>query len=74
MVMNLVLFAWFVSTDAFGNNLENFSLKDMLLEGISEQAYEDLPPFGFIDDGRGSTQSMDTYNRMVDDIKEWNSL
>lgn len=74
MVMNMVLFAWFVSTDAFGNNLENFSLKDMLMEGINEQAYDDLPPFGFIDDGRSSTPSMDTYDKMVNDLKQWNSL
>ena len=74
MVMNMVLFAWFVSTDAFGNNLENFSLKDMLMEGMNEQAYDDLPPFGFIDDGRSSTPSMDTYDKMVNDLKQWNSL
>jgi len=74
MVMNLVLFAWFVSTDAFGNNLENFSLKDMLMDGMTEQAYDDLPPFGFIDDGRGSNPSVDAYTQMVNDLKEWNAL
>jgi hypothetical protein len=74
MVMNMVLFAWFVSTEAFGNNLENFSLKDMLMEGMNEQAYDDLPPFGFIDDGRSSSPSMNTYDKMVNDLKQWNSL
>jgi hypothetical protein len=74
MVMNLVLFAWFVSTDAFGG-LSNIELKSLLYSEKIREMEEDLPPFGIFDTPQTSqTPSMIDYERQVSSLQEWNAL
>jgi hypothetical protein len=74
MVMNLVLFAWFVSTDAFGG-LSNIELKSLLYSEKIREMEEDLPPFGIFDTPQTSqTPSMVDYERQVSSLQEWNAL
>lgn len=74
MVMNLVLFGWFVSTDAFGG-LSNIELKSLLYSEKIREMEEDLPPFGIFDTPQTSqTPSMIDYERQVSSLQEWNAL
>jgi hypothetical protein len=74
MVMNLVLFSWFVSTDAFGG-LSNIELKSLLYSEKIKEMEEDLPPFGvFSSPGSEKTPSMVDYERQVAEVNEWNAL
>jgi hypothetical protein len=70
MVMNLVMFSWFVSTEAFGD-VDDISLREMLYK--DRQAMEDdLLDFGFHNDGRPSVNQ--EYQEMLDQQREWKSL
>ena len=69
MVMNLVLFAWFVSTDAFGN-IDEIDLKKMLYAD-RESLDDDLLDFGFLS---SSHDSLDDYEKMAQDLQDWNNL
>jgi hypothetical protein len=74
MVMNLVLFAWFVSTHAFGG-MSNVDLKELLYSDKIHEMEEDLPPFGIIDTpAYDKTPSMLDYERQRQAIDDWNSL
>jgi hypothetical protein len=74
MVMNLVLFAWFVSTDAFGG-LSNIELKSLLYSEKIREMEEDLPPFGIFDSPASTpTPSMIDYEQQVSSLREWNML
>lgn len=76
MVMNLVMFAWFVSTDAFGG-MSNVDLKELLYSDKIREMEEDLPPFGIIHDRNNSTsnfESFDKYQETIDSMKEWGNL
>lgn len=64
LVMNLVLFAWFISSDAFGNILE-MDLKGMLYEDRIREIEDDLLPFGFIDDNK---QSINITNPALEEL------
>jgi hypothetical protein len=70
LVMNLVLFAWFVSSDAFGN-ISTIDLKEMLFSEKMRQIEDDVPPFGIINDGKNYGT---VYDKMKNDIEEWNKL
>lgn len=74
MVMNLVMFAWFVSTEAFGDAIDNFNFRDMLLEGMEEKAIEELTPFGFIDNGMNRPASSERYYELAEQMRQWKSL
>ncbi len=50
LMMNLVLFAWFTSTDVF-ENLTNINMKNMLYKERLAEIQDDMLPFGFIDNG-----------------------
>ena len=51
LMMNLVLFGWFTSTDVF-ENLTNINMKNMLYKERLAEIQDDMLPFGFIDDGK----------------------
>ena len=70
LVMNLVLFAWFVSSEAFGN-ISTVDLKQLLFKERLAQIEEDVPPFGHIEE---SDRSKSDYDKLVDDIKAWNDI
>ncbi len=50
LVMNLVLFGYFVSSAYFAN-LTDINIKDMIFKQKLKAIEEDIVPFGFIDDG-----------------------
>jgi hypothetical protein len=50
LMMNLVMFAWFTSTDVF-NGITDIDIKNMLYKERLAEIQDDMIPFGFIDDG-----------------------
>lgn len=50
LMMNLVLFGYFASSQQFGD-LTDINLKQLLFEKKAQEINDDLPPFGVIDDG-----------------------
>ena len=50
LVMNLVMFSWFITTPYF-ESLTNLELKKMLYDEQMMMAEDDMVPFGIIDDG-----------------------
>ena len=50
LMMNLVMFGYFASTQYFGD-MTDINLKQMLFDQQMKQIEDDMIPFGFIDDG-----------------------
>ena len=50
LMMNLVMFGYFVSTQYFAD-MTDINLKDMLFKQKMKEIEDDVVPFGFIDDG-----------------------
>jgi hypothetical protein len=50
LMMNLVMFGYFVSTQYF-SDMTDINLKEMLFKNKMKQIEDDMVPFGFIDDG-----------------------
>ena len=71
LVMNLVMFAWFVSSEAFGN-ISAIDLKELLFKEKMQQIEDDVPPFGVIDDGASGFGT--AYEKMIEERKRWNNL
>ena len=69
LVMNLVLFSWFISSDAFGHILD-MDLKSMLYEDRMKEMEDDLLPFGFIDSGHTRVAN-DALDAVVQQQKSW---
>ena len=59
LVMNLVLFGYFVSS-AYFSNLTDLNLKDIIFNQKMKEINEDIVPFGFIDDGSEFIQKIET--------------
>jgi hypothetical protein len=53
LVMNLVMFAWFTSTDIF-QGLTNIDMKNLLYREQLQAIQDDMLPFGIINDGSNS--------------------
>jgi len=66
LVMNLVLFGYFVYTEAF-QDLSDINLKEMLFDERMKQIEDDVVPFGFHDDG---SEWADQQERQLQD-QEW---
>ena len=71
LVMNLVLFSWFVSSEAFGNISTN-NLKNILFSQTAKEIEDDLPPIGVIQEERGSTGSY--YEEQAKRLREFKNL
>ena len=69
MVMNCVMFGWFVSTDAFGN-IDEMDLKKMLYAD-REAIENDMLDFGVIS---SENDSLDEYREMARQLQEWKDL
>src|SRR6056300_1349062 len=50
LMMNLVMFGYFASTQYFGD-MTDIDLKQMIFEQKMKQIEDDIVPFGFVDDG-----------------------
>jgi hypothetical protein len=72
LVMNLVMFAWFMSSSAFGHLSED-NIRSMLFQDRMREMEDDLVPFGFINDGRSNGISEEA-NTAIRQQKEWNSF
>ena len=68
--MNLVMFSWFVSSDAFGNIAE-IDLKTILYKDRIQEIEDDILPFGVIVDSAGPTSD---HEKMVEQMKTWKDL
>ena len=74
LVMNLVLFSWFISSDAFGN-IADTDLKSLLYQDRVRELEEDLLPFGFINDNKQSPDASNPHlDEMIRQRKEWLGL
>ena len=73
LVMNLVLFAWFVSTDAFGG-MSSIELKELLYSEKIKEMEEDLPFPLMTSSESYSTPSMTHHQQEIDKMSEWNML
>ena len=51
LMMNLVLFVWFTTTDIFVS-ISDIDMKDMLYKEQLSAIQDDMLPFGIIDDGQ----------------------
>ena len=56
LMMNLVLFGWFTSTDVF-ENLTNIDVKNLLYKERLAEIQDDMVPFGVIDNGQNQINS-----------------
>ena len=64
LMMNLVMFGFFVSTGFFAD-LTDINLKQMMFEAKMKEIEDDVPPFGHIDDGVAQAE-------LEEEQKKWN--
>jgi hypothetical protein len=70
LVMNLVLFAWFVSTSMFQDS-NSINLKDLLYADRIREMEDDVVPFGILGNGGDNTVDMSAYETLIEAQKEW---
>jgi hypothetical protein len=70
LVMNLVMFAWFVSSEAFGD-ISTVDLKEMLFREKMDQIENDVPPFGIITDGQ---EFQNKHEAIAEEVRAWHDL
>jgi len=58
LMMNLVMFGYFVSSQSFGN-IADIDFRTMLFEQRMKEIEDDIPPFGIIDDGSDYSNTVD---------------
>ena len=63
LMMNLVLFAWFTTTDVF-ENLTNINMKDLLYRERLREIQDDMLPFGFV--GSDNYEDTEKYEKDSD--------
>ena len=68
--MNLVLFAWFVSSEAFGN-LSELDFKELLYSQTLKEIEDDLPPVGVLQD---KSVGIEWYEKHKREVEDWNNL
>ena len=70
LMMNLVMFGFFVQSQTFGD-LTDINLKQMLFEKRAQEIDDDLPPFGFIDDGTDAIEEYDRNDKLAHIRDAW---
>ena len=73
LVMNLVMFAWFVSTNIF-QDTSNVVLRDLLFSDRLREMEDDVVPFGVMHEDIEITSHMSHYHEMIESQKEWGIL
>lgn len=73
LVMNLVLFSWFISTDMFQES-SSVNLKDLLFSDRLKEMEDDVIPFGILHTEPEMTADMSHYLAMIEAQKEWGNL
>ena len=67
LMMNLVMFGYFATTEMFGD-MTDINLKEMMFKDKMAQIENDMVPFGFIDDG---SDAINELQREDDRGKPW---
>ena len=62
LMMNLVMFGYFVSSQMFAD-MTDINLKQMMFEHQMRQIEDDMIPFGFIDDGMDHIEQIEDRDR-----------
>ena len=70
LMMNLVMFGYFASTQYFGD-MTNINLKEMLFKQKMKEIEDDVVPFGFIDDGSSHMEVLENSEKDHWQIKEF---
>ena len=70
LMMNLVMFGYFVSTQFFAD-MTDINLKQMMFEEKMLAIENDVPPAGFIDDGSEHIEAEEQQMRPDEDMSEW---
>lgn len=74
LVMTLVLFSWFVSTDAFGE-FDEADLRHMVYQNRIEEMEDDLLDFGFISSASEDSSALpQEYHDMIEEQQFWSNL
>ena len=70
LMMNLVMFGYFVSTQFFAD-MTDINLKQMMFEEKMREIEQDVPPAGFIDDGSEHIEMEESMRQDGDALEEW---
>ena len=70
LMMNLVMFGYFASTQYFGD-MTDINLKEMLFKNKMKQIEDDMVPFGFIDDGQAHMDVLEGQEKDTWQIKDF---
>ena len=70
LMMNLVMFGYFVSTQYF-SDMTDINLKEMLFKNKMKQIEDDVVPFGFIDDGQAHIDVLEGSEKDTWQIKDF---
>lgn len=68
LMMNLVMFGYFVCTQMFAD-MTDIDLKKMMFESRMKQIEDDLVPFGFFDDGSDAIEAIEQQEKYKD--RDW---
>ena len=70
LMMNLVMFGYFVSTQFFAD-MTDINLKQMMFSNQIRQIEEDIVPFGFIDNGSAAIEQIEANEKANDIWQTW---
>jgi hypothetical protein len=70
LMMNLVMFGYFVSTQFFAD-MTDINLKQMMFSNQIRQIEEDIVPFGFIDNGSAAIDQIEANEKGYDIWQTW---
>ena len=62
LIMNLVMFGYFINTDRF-RDLTDINIKEMLYKNRISEIENDIPPFGFMDTGEEHIKALEERER-----------
>ena len=62
LMMNLVMFGYFINTDIF-RDLTDINIKEMLYKNRISEIENDIPPFGFMDTGEDHIKTLEERER-----------
>ena len=71
LMMNLVMFGFFVSTQYF-SDMTDINLKQMMFEKKMQEIEDDVPPVGFIDDGVAAYEEHEAQQEAIKNVG-WHS-
>ena len=71
LVMNLVLFSWFASTNMF-KEMTNIDLKSLLYEEKLKMIEDEISPVGFFNDNDKPKYTTDSDGNMWQEIRQTN--